>query len=222
MAEKELITIELPIVETERIQLRKLKMEDAFALLGVYADPEVSKLTADNTVWSSQRILDYVKSTIVSDAIPPNLRDSIDFAIIERGTNRLVGMNYLFRDENTPPKEYERAIRLRKDAQGQKSESGLSFAQEAQLALMEYGFTKLHLDKITTRCDPNNIPSEKGILKTGMRFTHEVDVDQDILKEYKRKRASKFFEITSQEWITFKEVNKEKYPVLQPGRIKIN
>lgn len=145
-----------PVIETERLILRPLTIEDAEALLAIFSDPEVMKYW-NTAPWSSiEDALKFIKES--NEAML--CQESLTLGIHLKPTGDLIGKCMLF----SYVKESKRA----------EIGFGLSrlywgngYVSEAGRALIEYGFNTLGLRRIEAEIDPENQSSAKVLEKLG-------------------------------------------------------
>lgn len=199
---------EIPVVETERLVIREMKESDVGAMYKIFSDPNVLQHVAVNPFTSMDDAKKYVKSRTLDKWHQP--RTSYEFALVSKESGEVVGVNMLQVDLRD--KKAQRGIFLMQDAWGK------GYATEAQLALMEYGFSKLGLHKIWATCDPENTGSKHEIEKTGMKFIARKRDDKWIATQ-NRYRDSLEYDLLDSEWQAFKQSDTPLQPVI--AKIKI-
>lgn len=85
-----------------------------------------------------------------------------------------------------------------------KAHRGRGIATEAGLALLAFGFEKLSLERIYSKCFVENIPSQRVLEKLGMRY--EGTFRHEVLKE-DRFIDMKYYSILKDEWLNKSGVN---------------
>lgn len=141
-------------IETERLTLRPLAMDDLDQLVALQAEPEVARFMgaygrAELTVW--------VRSNLEEWARHGHGR----MAILERASDNMVGRTGLRRWPQFG--ETELGWALGADARGR------GYATEAAGACLEWGFDALELDYITAMIRPDNPRSIAVAERLGMR-----------------------------------------------------
>lgn len=149
-----------PVIETERLILRPLAIEDAEELLAIFSDPEVMKYW-NTAPWSS--IEDALK--FINESNEAMLRqESLTLGIHLKLTGDLIGKCMLF-GYAKESKRAEIGFGL------SRLHWGSGYVGEAGRALIEYGFNKLGLRRIEAEIDPENKSSAKVLERLG--FTRE-------------------------------------------------
>ena len=146
-------------LETERLILRELTMEDVPALNAVDGDPEVARWNGFDPP-SLDGTRGYLESVIKDAGQSP--RQYYTLAIVTRTDNRLIGRCGF--DRGGPDLLAGMVgYCLHRDLWGQ------GYMTEAVRALVDFGFRELELHRIWAECDPDNIGSWRVLEKVGMR-----------------------------------------------------
>jgi [ribosomal protein S5]-alanine N-acetyltransferase len=150
--------VDLPVLETGRLRLRKLALADAADVFAYAADPEVARFVtwgAHDSIQDSIAFLNMVKQKYGNGQIA-------EWGIAEKSTGRIIGTCGFtwVRPEHG------------------KGEIGYALAQthwrkglmtEAVDAVIQYGFDTLNLNRIEARCKVDNKGSERVMQKCGMK-----------------------------------------------------
>lgn len=150
---------DFPIIETERLILRDMRLEDAEALFAYASDPEV----ACHLTWDSHRSIEdsekFLKIALRGYATGELHR----WAVIYKEDGVFIGTCGLVA---LSPEHYRAHIgyALSRDYWGR----GLT--TEAVRAVVSFGFEKMDLNKIVARCFPENTASERVMQKVGMSY----------------------------------------------------
>ncbi len=143
--------VSMPVLETERLLLRKLDQEDLTDIIAWDVVPGVQ-----NAEVEAQEFLEYCFREYRDRGIGP-------WGMQLKETGKIVG-NCGF-----PPIAFKNRcgevnyyVTLR--------QRGKELAPDALMALLKFGFQDIDLIRIQARCDPDNLSSERVILKAGMRF----------------------------------------------------
>lgn len=149
-----------PTLETERLVLRQVDIsdaEDVFALRGDYA---VTKLNFG----SSYRSVDDARRLIARMQDGFDTATHMRFGVTLRGENRVIGLigfnNFAFAD--------------RRSSVGfdlQQAYWGRGIMPEALAAVLDFGFSRIQLNRIEADCSIMNLASQKVLRKAG--FTYE-------------------------------------------------
>ena len=158
-------------IETDRLVLRKLTLEDNQDLYEYTSDYEVSKYVS----WEKQESLDdainYIKSVIKQYAEAEN---PYVWAIELKENHKMIGTIEL----SSLSKKHKRC-ELESDINRDYWRKG--YNTEALKAVINFCFTTLDLNKIQTRCYAKNIGSYKVMEKVGM--SHEGVQRQHLFME---------------------------------------
>jgi [ribosomal protein S5]-alanine N-acetyltransferase len=143
---------------TRRLLLREFRVEDLAAVQIFAGDVEVTRYTdwGPNSRDATAAFL----TTVARDAVVVPRAD-YQLAIVERATGSLIGAVHL----GITSDEHRRGEIGYTIA---RSRWGKAYATEAAAAMLDFGFTMVHLHKITATCDPENVASARVLTKIGM------------------------------------------------------
>ena len=150
---------DLPVLETDRLLLRKMTPDDAEAVFAYASDPETSRYVIWEThlsVEDSRAFLELVASRCESGGEP-------EWGIVYKGDHRFVGTCGFV---NWEP-EHARAelgYVLSREYWGR------GLASEAARAMISFGFTVMDLNRIEARCISENAASARVMQKAGMTY----------------------------------------------------
>jgi ribosomal-protein-alanine N-acetyltransferase len=149
----------LPVLETERLRLRKLTMRDSNDVFIYASVPEV----AENVSWDYHRNLS--DSIHFLRIITQQYEDGIPspWGIVYKETSRLIG-TIGFHVWSPANFFAEVGYALSKEHWNK------GLMSEALQTVLDFGFTRMHLNRIEATCKLNNAASEKVMLKCGMKF----------------------------------------------------
>jgi len=148
-----------PIVETERLVLRKLNLEDANDYFEFASNPLVTTYTWWDYHQSLEESVKYIKQ--VNEKY--NTREAFHWGIVDKETNKIIGRTgYVSIDRFHERVEIGFALSCDYWNQG--------IITEATKPLIKYGFEVLELNRIEARCNTENLGSEKVMIKLGMQF----------------------------------------------------
>ncbi|MFC9225154.1 GNAT family N-acetyltransferase [Streptomyces hygroscopicus] len=141
-----------------RLELRELTMEDVDAVLAIYGSPEATEHLSFEPR-TREHVDHIVARSIASATAEP--RSEYALALVERGTNRLIGFGRLAMD----PHQQRAAtfgFALRPDAWG------VGYGIEAVRLLLGLGFDELGLHRIWGARSPLNEASARTMRAAGM------------------------------------------------------
>lgn len=149
----------LPIIETERLRLRKLSMRDASDIFEYASVPEV----AEHVTWEFHRNISdsmhFLRIMIqqYDDGIPS------PWGIIDKEIGKLIGtIGFHVWSQQNAYAEAGYAL--------SKGYWNKGLMTEAYNAVIKFGFEKMKLNRIEATCKPANTASEKVMLKCGMKY----------------------------------------------------
>lgn len=147
------------VLETPRLILRQLTLNDLEAVITLYSDPVV--MATKGGVRSPERTEQQLQGYIEEYG-------SIGYcfwAVIHRQQNRFIGLCGLLDQQDVGQQaEIEVAYTLAKEYWNQ------GLATEAAQACKDYGFRVLGLRRLVSLIAPDNIPSQRVALKNGMVY----------------------------------------------------
>ena len=185
------IFAELPALETERLRLRKLRLEDAEDMFEYASDPELTK----HLVWVAHQEIrdtrDYIKTVL--DRYRRGLVSS--WGVEHRNDRRLIGTcGYI---SWVPLGNLGRHARAEIGYARSRRYWGQGLMPEAVNAVISFGFRKMKLNRIQATCQVGNLASERVLEKVGMKF-------EGVLREYMYAKGAyrdlKMFSILRSEW----------------------
>jgi ribosomal-protein-alanine N-acetyltransferase len=149
----------IPTLETERLILRKMIMEDQHDLFEYASDPELTKYTIwdyhktiENSIYYLQLILEQYENNQVSN-----------WAIVLKSSQKMIGTcGFVYWAPEHHRAEVGYALSRKYWNRGLMSEA----IQE----LISFGFDNMDLNRIEARCNMGNIGSERIMQKSGMTF----------------------------------------------------
>lgn len=148
-------------LETERLILRLPTRSDLENLLALRSDPDVMKYIGDGSTHTQAQV-----ERFLNIAIPYQEKYGFGFCcVFEKETDAFVGQAGLFHkgfDDEQP--DIELAYRLHKKYWGR------GYATELAKALIHWAFENLKFEKIVAAAEPENIASQKVLLKSGFLF----------------------------------------------------
>ncbi|WP_121662064.1 GNAT family N-acetyltransferase [Metabacillus litoralis] len=151
---------EFPIIETERLILRGVTIEDANDMFKYLSDKEVVKYMGLASCQTVRDVLDEINwyKTIRKDGT------GIRWGVTLKGDGKIIG-SCGFLNMVTKHHRAEVGFELNKDYWGK------GIASEALEAVVKFGFHHYQLERIEALIEPANLPSQKLVEKQG--FTRE-------------------------------------------------
>lgn len=145
-----------PVIETERLTLKPLAIDDSDSLLEIFSDPEVMRYW-NTAPWTTiQDAIDFINESNES----MRRQESLILGVYLKSTGELAGKCMLF--------SYDRESKRAEIGFGlSRSFWGKGYIREAGEALIRYGFNSLGLRRIEAEIDPDNQSSAKALEKLG-------------------------------------------------------
>jgi [ribosomal protein S5]-alanine N-acetyltransferase len=149
---------EFPLIETERLILRKATKADAEDMLRYLSDPAVVKHMGLEPFQSVEDVYDEIGwyQSIVREGT--GMRWGITF----KDADRVIGSCGFL---NRVPKHHRAEVGFELS----KEYWGKGIAREALEAVVKFGFQYLELERIEALIEPANLPSQKLVEKTGFQ-----------------------------------------------------
>lgn len=149
----------LPTLETNRLILRKLTLDDAEDMFEYASDPEVPKYTT----WSVHKSITDTKNFLEVIIEEYHNHEVSPWGIIHKADQKLIGacgfVNWLIDDDRA---EIGYVLSRKYWRQG--------YMTEAISAVIDFGFRTMQLNRIEARCRIQNLASAKVMEKLGMKF----------------------------------------------------
>ena len=159
VAEVREVLKDLPTLETERLILRKMVLNDAEAVFAYASNSEVSRYT----LWETHRSIEDSRAFLEFATQKYENGDEPDWGIVYRGNGCLVGACGLVNWEA----EHARAevgFVLSREYWGR------GLMSEAVQAILRFGFERMNLNRIEARCIAENAASARVMEKAGMFY----------------------------------------------------
>ena len=171
----------MKILETERLILRRLILDDLDALFALYSDPEVRRYFPEGTL-TYEETKEELEWFLNGHPKFPQLGL---WATIHKETGRFIGRCGLLPWTIDGRDEVEVAYMLAKDVWGQ------GLATEAAQAILDYAFDQLGYSRLIVLVDRENTASIRVATKIGMTFEKEGQDDKGPFLLYSiNKRSS--------------------------------
>ena len=159
------------IIETDRLILRKLTMEDAEFMLDLLNQPSFIQFIGDRKV----RTLEDARAYILNGAVKSYKRHGFGMNLTAlKETGVPIGICGLVKREALPDADVGFAFLPQFWLQG--------YAFESASAIMEYGRNVLGLPRILGITSPENIGSIRVLEKIGLRFERMVKLSEDDIE----------------------------------------
>jgi ribosomal-protein-alanine N-acetyltransferase len=156
---------DLPTLETERLILRKMTLEDAEAIFAYASDPEVSRYT----LWETHLSIEESRAFLELEVSKRESGGEPDWGIVYKGDHRFVGTCGIISWEPHHARA-EIGYALSREYWGR------GLMPEAVRAMIRFGFERMSLNRIEARCIAENAASTRVMEKAGM--THEGTLRQ--------------------------------------------
>jgi RimJ/RimL family protein N-acetyltransferase len=153
------------ILETPRLILRHLVLDDLDELFALYSDPEIRRYFPEG-VLSLEETREELEWFLNGHPEHPELGL---WGTVHKDTGKFIGRCGLLPWEIDGILEVEIAYLINKDFWHQ------GLATEAAKGIMKYGFEKLNLPRLICLIDPENVASQRVAQKIGMVLEKEVD-----------------------------------------------
>lgn len=145
-----------PVIETERLTLKPLAIDDSDSLLEIFSDPEVMRYW-NTAPWTTiQSSIDFINES--NDSM--QRQESLILGVYLKSTGELAGKCMLF-SYDQESKRAEIGFGLGRSCWGK------GYISEAGETLIQYGFDSLGLRRIEAEIDPDNQSSAKALEKLG-------------------------------------------------------
>ena len=148
-----------PTLETERILLRKLQVDDAPDMFEYASDPLVTRYVLIDTHRSQDETRAFLERVVSRDP------DSglATFAVVLKETGKMIGTCGIYLD-------HERRARAEVAYMLNRAHWGHGYITEALQAVIDFGFSHLGMNRIFARCRPENVASARVMEKVGMTY----------------------------------------------------
>ncbi len=145
-----------PVIETERLTLKPLAIDDSDSLLEIFSDPEVMRYW-NTAAWAEIKdSLGFINES--NDSM--QRQEALILGVYLKSTGELVGKCMVF-SYDKESKRAEIGFGLGRSCWGQ------GYISEAGEALVQYGFNSLGLRRIEAEIDPDTLSSAKALEKLG-------------------------------------------------------
>lgn len=149
---------EFPVLETERLILRKFTLEDAIDVLSIRSDQRVMDHMDSKGHLDIQQTEEFIKENFETY----NRENGIFWAIIEKESGTFLGDLAFWRIDAKNCRA-EIGYTLKPDFWGK------GFMKEAMDAALRFGFNELNLHSYEANINPDNMNSRKILERTGFK-----------------------------------------------------
>ncbi|MCT2536044.1 GNAT family N-acetyltransferase [Aquibacillus koreensis] len=179
----------LPTLETERLILRKVTLQDVEDMYQYGSNPEVSKYVTWDTHQSlsdSKGFIEFIINQYEDMKIAP-------WGIEYKANSKFIGtVDFVWWEPKQQTAEIGYVIA--------KECWGKGLTTEAAKALIKFGFQKMDLVRIQARCSSENIGSQRVMEKAGMTYEGTMRKAMLIKGEH---RNLKLYSILREEYLNF-------------------
>ena len=155
-------------IETERLLLRRLNEDDAEEVLALRGNPETMKYIPRPLAKSIEDALAHIK--MIDDKIVDNT--GINWGITIKRNPKIIGIIGHYR---ISPENHRAEIGYMSFPEC----NGKGYMSEAIKAVLAYGFEQMNLHSVEAIIDPDNIASERVLMKNG--FVKEAHILENEL-----------------------------------------
>jgi len=145
-----------PILETERLLIRRVENKDVNEVFSMRSNAETMKYIPRPLVTNNKEALEHI--ALLDSGLEKN--EAINWAITFKGENKLLGIIGFYR---TKFEDYRSEIGYMLLSENH----GKGIASEAVERALDYGFNEMNLHSIEAIIDPRNKESERVLLKNG-------------------------------------------------------
>ena len=167
------------ILETERLILRRLVMEDLDALFALYSDPEIRRYFPEGTL-TYEETKEELEWFLNGHPRHPELGL---WATIYKPTKQFIGRRGLLPWTIEEREEVEVAYLIDKTFWRQ------GLGAEAAQAIAQYGFNTLGLSRLICMIDPANQASQNVARKLGMTLEKEMEDEKGPFLLYAKSKS---------------------------------
>lgn len=185
----------LPTIETDRIILRKMCLDDAEDMFEYASDREVSRYTAwytHHVLEDSKLFLNYVINSYQNHQVS-------SWGIVQKADKKFIGTAG-FMNWNVEHARGEIGYALSRKYWGK------GYMTEVVNAIIYFGFRTMMLNRIEARCEIENIASARVMEKVGMKYEGILRQNMFMKGKY---RDLKMYSILKEEF-------SEKKPLFKP------
>ena len=165
---------DLPVLETERLILRKMTPDDAEAVFAYASDPETTRYV----IWETHRSLGDSRAFLELIASKYGRGGEPEWGIVYKGDYRFVGTcGFVNWEPGHDRAELGYVI--------SRAYWGRGLSSEAVRAMISFGFARMDLNRIEARCIAENAASARVMEKAGMTYEGTVRQRERIKGAYR-------------------------------------
>lgn len=146
------------ILETDRLRMRPVTLEDIDEIHLIWTDPGIRKYLWDDEIIQKDRVLSVVETSVKQ--FEKN-RHGL-WIVLQRDCDEMIGFCGYWHFHDPPQLELLYGLLTEHWGEG--------FAPEMAKAMMRYGFEDLQFDRIVASTDGANAASVRVMEKCGMKF----------------------------------------------------
>ncbi|MDB5034788.1 MAG: GCN5-related N-acetyltransferase [Chlorobi bacterium] len=177
---------DLPPIPTERLLLRKLRLEDAADVFDYASDPEVSRYV----VWDTHNSIEDSRGFLAATIEQYRNGHVSSWGIELRSTGRVIGtIGFVYWNIDHARTEIGYAMHRR--------DWGKGLMTEAVRGVIDFGFATMELNRIEARCEAVNTGSWRVMEKAGMTFEGILRQQMYVKGSY---RDLKMYAILRRDW----------------------
>jgi [ribosomal protein S5]-alanine N-acetyltransferase len=156
-----------PILESGRLLLRQLSINDADEVFSLRSNPHTMKYIPRPLAKTKSDAIEHIE--LIQSKIKDNT--AINWAISLKGEQKMIGIIGLYRI-------YPENHRAEIGYMSLPEKWGKGYTTEAIRSVLDYGFCEMGLNSIEAIIDPNNLPSGRVLVKNG--FIKEGHLRQNV------------------------------------------
>jgi RimJ/RimL family protein N-acetyltransferase len=168
----------IPELDTERLRLRSLRLDDLDAYARMYADPEVMRFLEQGAPLDRGAAF----RAMALHLGHWQLRGYGQWALEDRATGRFIGRAGLWQPDGWPGLEVGWV--LDRDAWGN------GYATEAGNAAISYAFEVLHAEEVISLIRPENTGSIRVAERLGETYQRDVELLGEVARVYSKPRPA--------------------------------
>ncbi len=177
----------LPELETERLLLRKMRLDDAGAMFAYASDPEVTRYV----LWETHRSIEDSESFLGFAAEGYRRGDFGGWGVVLKDSGAFVGTCGIDVDYAPEHARAELGYVLSREHWGK------GLMPEAVRAVIRFGFGRMRLNRLEARCIAENTASARVMEKAGMTYEGTLREREFIKGAY---RDMKLYSILRREY----------------------